>query len=163
MNAASHPPPPPRRPPPLLQPAEPIATSEPPSWSSAVTDPDGVELGEPVQAQAKGVVAPSCAIVLHYHVGGTGGTAIRAWFHNSSLWNVTINPSGLWTLFAGHQYIEIHCGSMTLAQTVERLEQIQLGNSKRCTVSSFIVIRDPHDALCSAQAHHNNGDYEAYS
>lgn len=118
---------------------------------------------------------PICEILLHYHIGETGGSAIRNWFERNESWKRTIiaknmNKENFYREFAveksGLQYIEVHCTNvMTLRQVVEFGQMIRSTKSDQCTFETFVVVREPKDKLCSTQKqaqHRKKIDYDNY-
>jgi hypothetical protein len=99
-------------------------------------------------------------IYIHWHFGATGGTAIRNFFVNSP-YSVSLNPVRTETLKGlcqTNQYVEFHC-DYSLSRAVQVIAEIK-SRVKRCStrVTTFTVLRNPLDALCSAQRHHHQ-DY----
>jgi hypothetical protein len=145
----------------------------PPSWI-----PLGAEASD--TGSNHDTAVHDCSIAFHYHIGNTGGLAVRNWFQENPAWGSTILApgydalSGPWINFSpGQHYIEVHCGDRNLAQSVMLMEQIQRDNHNRCNVMSFAILRDPHSKLCSAKSKscgrhsnqqecHGHSDYQAY-
>ena len=115
-------------------------------------------------------------VVVHYHIGSTGGSHIRALFQRDARWKTIIHcgstDSGRFAseehkLLVANEtekvYVEFHCG-LKLDEVVSAVKELrsQLSPARQHELLSFTVLRHPYDQLCSSRRHRHQ-DWYAYT